>query len=109
MSPDYFGDGEFEFIKDETDRKLYKNMHNAISKTELWNWMRGYTPPEYNGFMFAKTPELIKIERSMAEEKIYECHSSSSYSCMMRDMEFIAKNGYATFKQDLLNYYKKYN
>lgn len=102
MNRDY-GNGQFEFIRDSGDRALYRNMHGAITQTELWDWMSTYEPPE--GFMFSQAPELARINAKMLEDPISRNHSGGSYGCMMRTMEFIAKNGYDTFKTDTMNYY----
>ena len=99
MSRDY-GNGQFEFIRDGSDRALYKNMHSAITQTELWDWMSTYSPPQ--GFMFSEAPELDRINAKMCEDPVSQNHSSSSYGCMMREMEFIAKNGYDAFKARVL-------
>jgi hypothetical protein len=95
MSRDY-GNGQFEFIRDSSDQALYKNMHDAISQTELWDWMSTYSPPE--GFMNSDAPEVTRINAKMFEDTISQNHSGASYGCMMRAMEFIAKNGYQAFK-----------
>lgn len=99
MNQAYYGNGEFEFVTSETSRGLFKNAHNAITQTELWDWMRSYTPPEDKGFMFATTPELDRINKKMAEDPISGNHSGSSYGSMMRSMEYIAKNGYDKYKE----------
>lgn len=104
MNRDY-GNGQFEFIWDSSDRALYKNMHSAITQTELWDWMSTYSPPQ--GFMFSEAPELDRINVKMREDPISGGHSGASYGCMMRAMEFIAKNGYEAFKADILAYYQE--
>jgi len=104
MSQAYYGNGEFEFVSDSNSRALFKNMHNAISQTELWDWMKSYTPPRDKGFMFASEPELDRIQNKMSEDPISGNHSGSSYGSMMRSMEYIAKNGYEAFKQEVLRH-----
>ena len=102
MSQQYYGNGEFEFITNEDYRKLYKNMHNAISQTELWDWLKVYTPPVNKGFMFAQEPELDRINKKMGEDPISGNHSGASYGSMMRSMHYIAKHGYEKFKEEVL-------
>jgi len=104
MNRDY-GNGQFEFIRDSDDRALYRNMHAAITQTELWDWMRTYEPHE--GFMNSEAPEVNRINTKMREDPISFNHSGASYGCMMRNMEFIAKNGYEAFKADILAYYQQ--
>ena len=109
MNQSYFGCGEFEFIQSKGDRALYKNMHNAITSTESWNWMRNYEPDPQNGFMWSNEGVICKINNKMYEDPVSGQHSGCSYGCMMRDMQFIAKNGYEAFKAIKLAYYKTQN
>jgi hypothetical protein len=105
MNQSYFGNGQFEFIRERGDRELYINMHGAITQTELWNWMRCYKPDPSLGFMWSNTPEIQRINNKMSEDPISGNHSGSSYGAMMRDMEVIAKNGYEEFKRRKMHYY----
>lgn len=98
----YYGNGEFEFVQDSGHRALYKNMHGSITSTELWDWMRDFVPEEDKGFMFSKAPELDRISNKMREDPVSGNHSGASYSCIMRSMEYIAKNGYDEFKADYI-------
>ena len=103
-SNDYFGidecagDAGFEFV-DKWDRTYYKSAHRAISNCELWNWLKTFEPEEGRGFMFAQNvTELDRLSEEMYKDPVNEGHSSASYGCTMRDMEFIAKHGYQAFK-----------
>lgn len=33
----YYGNGEFDFVRDESTREFLKSAHKAISICELWN------------------------------------------------------------------------
>lgn len=101
-SANYYGNGAFEFVENSSNRALYKNMHTAISQTELWDWMRTFEPEQSKGFMFSEAPELNRIQAKMAEDPVSGNHSGSSYGCMMRSMQYIAKNGYDKYKADYL-------
>ena len=94
----YYGDGEFEFVKDNSTKEFLKSAHRAISLCELWNWMRIYEPHADKGFMWSKTPELDRLNQQMFKDPINSEHSGSSYGFIMRQMEDIAKNGYENFK-----------
>jgi hypothetical protein len=102
MSQQYYGNGEFEFITNPMYRALYKNMHNAITQTELWDWLKAYTPSVNQGFMFASEPELDRITKKMGEDPISDNHSGSSRGTMLRFMKRIADYGYENFKQEVL-------
>ena len=94
----HYGNGEFDFVRDEYIKELLKSAHNAISLCELWNWMRNYEPPPNKGFMWSKTPELNRINQQLWKDPININHSGNSYGFVMREMECIAKNGYNVYK-----------
>jgi hypothetical protein len=94
----YYGNGEFEFINNTSTRAFLKSAHKAISICELWDWLRIYEPPPKYGFMFSTSIERTKIDDQMYKDPINMLHSGSSYGGIMREMEFIAKNGYNKFK-----------
>ena len=94
----YYGNGEFDFVKDKSLKEFLKSAHKAMSLCELWDWMRIYTPPPDRGFMWNKPPELDRIDKQMWKDPINSDHSGSSYGFIMREMEYIAKNGYEKYK-----------
>ena len=93
-----YGDGEFEFVRDQSTRDFLKSAHKAISLCELWNWLRIYEPEPNKGFMWSKTPELDRLNQQMWKDPVNCYHSGSSYGATMREMEYIAKNGYENYK-----------
>jgi hypothetical protein len=94
----HYGNGEFDFVKDESIRTFLKSAHRAINLCELWNWLRIYQPKHDRGFMWSKTPELDRLNKQMMKDPINNEHSGSSYGFIMREMEYIAKNGYNNYK-----------
>ena len=100
---DYFGDGEFEF-SDEHSRDFFKSAHQTLSRCELWNWLRNFEPQEGRGFMFAEgVPELERINEELFKDPVNGGHSGASYGITMRNMEYIAKNGYSVYKTMILS------
>jgi hypothetical protein len=98
MDSEYFGDGEFEFVS-EWSRPYLKSAHKAVTRCELWDWLRKYEPEEDKGFMFTRDVlELDRLNKELMKDPVNGGHSGSSYACVMRNMEFIAKNGYQEFK-----------
>jgi hypothetical protein len=95
----YYGNGEFDFIEDQTYKDFLKSAHKAISICELWNWIRIYEPPPNSGFMLSIKPELNRLKQQMWKDPINDFHSASSFGLIMRDMEYIAKHGYENFKR----------
>ena len=98
-----YGDGEFEFVRDQSTRDFLKSAHKAISLCELWNWMRIYEPPPNTGFMWSRRPELDRLNQQMWKDPINGYHSGSSYGFIMREMEYISKNGYNNYKNNYRN------
>ena len=93
-----YGDGKFDFIQDLNTRELYQNAHWAITETKLWGWLSKYTVDKSNGFMFASSLEIEKINDKMREQpEIADSHSGTSYGITMRAMHYIAVNGYDNF------------
>lgn len=102
----HYGNGEFDFVKDKSNRAFLKSAHKAISiceLCELWDWMRIYEPPSNKGFMWSSTPKIERIKEQMRKDPINDYHSGSSYALIMREMEYIAKNGYNDFKNTYSN------
>ena len=96
--PEYFGNGEFEFV-DNYSREYLVSAHKIVTRLELWNWLRNFTPEKGNGFMFTRdVPELDRLNEEMYKDPVSSGHSGSSYGITMRNMEYIAKNGYNAFK-----------
>lgn len=86
--------GDFSWMKDSSSRELCMDAHRAITEHGLWDWMKTATPPSDKGFMFwyPQPPELEKINSSLTPE-----HSGASYGWTMRQMEYIAKNGWERY------------
>ncbi len=97
----YYGNGEFDFIHNTSTKAFLKSAHKAISICELWDWLRIYEPPR--GFMFDNSKEIKQNNDQMYKDPINGLHSGSSYGGIMREIEFIAKNGYNQFKNNYSN------
>ncbi len=64
--------------------------YKAVTLAKAWDWLKQDTTPGPDGFMFCTHPMMNKINKHIK----YSGHSGSSYAVVMRDMEFIAKNGW---------------
>jgi hypothetical protein len=95
--PDY-GNGYFDFVKDKSERDFLRSAHKAITLCELWHWLRIYKPIKDKGFMYYQAAELDKLQEQMSKDPINDLHSGSSYGFIMREMEYIAKNGYDNYR-----------
>jgi hypothetical protein len=67
--PEYFGNGEFEFV-DNYSREYFVSAHKIVTR----------------------------LDEEMYKDPVSSGHSGSSYGITMRNMEYIAKNGYNAFK-----------
>lgn len=85
--------GDFSALPiSKSTKEMLSDAYNAISQNELWDYMKTYEPN--NGFMFSQpTSEILRINRSLK----YDGHSGASYGCTMREMQFIAKNGWESY------------
>ena len=90
------GDGSYQFVSADF-RTMYTTAHAAITQLELWNFIK--KDPGQGGFTFNDTEE-IKMIYSRIEELGYAGHSGSSFGCIMRSMQYVAKHGYEKFKEE---------
>jgi hypothetical protein len=82
--------GDFRLAQ---DGPMLKNMYDAITTLNLWDWLSAYEPPADKGFMFAASPELNAI--ATATDAFG--HSGASFALCMRHMECIAKEGWIDY------------
>ena len=67
-----------------------KIMADTITKLELWEWLRNYSPDKGRGFMWSSDKNIKKISNALPQNN----HSGATFAYAMRQMEFIAKNGF---------------
>lgn len=79
---------DFDSLYSKHDCDMLQDAYDAISKCELWDWMRDFTPGN-EGFMLTQHPNLSMISENMK----YAGHSGTSYAWTMRTMQGIAKAG----------------
>lgn len=96
--------GDFSFLSDSASEKLMlEDAFQAMERVEgSWAYLaRPDVPGKANGFMFSKDPMIAKIGNEVDKDGAIVGHSGSSYGWTMRQMEYIAKNGwdaYVTFR-----------
>ena len=87
--------GDFSFIKENDTRVIIEDAYNAVSNTEGgWEFIKTFVPKR--GFMYADDPKLSEISHKM---KMHDDHSGVSYAWTMRQIEYIAKNGWSNYVQ----------
>jgi len=80
------------------DKEMVRDAINAVTRAEMWEYMAKPTTPGKDGFMFSTDPELGNINTKMR----YGGHSGSSFGWTMRQLEYIAKNGFDAYV-DMMN------
>ena len=105
MNPSYYGlntPNLFAFIPDHQTHEFLLSAHQSISICELWDWLRSYEP--IHGFLFDNSSECQQIREQMQKYDINHNHSGSSYAYILREMQYIAKNGYQQYAQEYVKY-----
>lgn len=76
-------------------RQTLLNMANSINRSELWDWLKNYSPNSNEGFMFSNEPNINTISNLVESDG----HSGATFAYAMRCMECIAKNEFEYFKR----------
>ena len=106
MNDLYYGDGEFEFVKNTFNKSFLKSAHKSISICKLWEWLRFIKSSDNKSFIWSSTPEIEQFKQELQKDLVNVIQFDSSHCIMMRQIEFIAKNGYEKFKNTYLHIYK---
>ena len=81
----------FDFIRDANSREMVADGYAAVTKAEAWDLMK--EDPGLGGFMYT-TNESYKVIHTHMD---YRGHSGSSYGWTMRQLQFIAQNGWDAY------------
>ena len=99
----FFVERIFDFVEGIQEREFFKNAYWAITATDMWTWLSTFNPSNNEGFIFCNDENLKIIENKMFEQDIAKAHSGFSFAYTMRNMKFIAINGYDAFRILWLN------
>lgn len=77
----------------EHEAVMLADAHQAVTQTELWDYLRHPSTPGPDGFMLSSAIELAMINAAMT----FQGHSGASYAWTMRQMEAIAKGGWEPY------------
>ncbi len=87
--------GDFSLVTCSSSRRYLDDGYKAVSKTnDGWQFLKNNSPPDDKGFMFWGHPMVNKIVDNMETK---DEHSGSSMAYVLRNMEFIAVNGWDTW------------
>jgi hypothetical protein len=98
--------GNFDALNlPQWDKEMIRSGFEAVESVEGgWEFLRTYTPPADQGFMFSlPTGKRLDIDNAVSNR--YPGHSGASYGCTMRVLETIAKEGWETYAKRMLDKY----
>tara|TARA_B110000908_G_scaffold99680_1_gene117686 strand:+ start:3117 stop:3575 length:459 start_codon:yes stop_codon:yes gene_type:complete len=102
MAPDDPEEWPYHYLK----RELIE-LKKTIDVLELWTWLQVEFPPEDKGFMFWDHENMNKISDKL-EELYGNQHSGYTWGQSMRTIQFIAKNGFDNYKQQVEKEIREY-
>jgi len=94
MYPD---DANFEFIECEHTQKMVSTAYVTIGKLKYWQYLHDLCIVPGAGFMTTYSEELNQIMFHI-EEDCHVYHSGCTWALTMRNMQYIAKYGFDTFR-----------
>jgi hypothetical protein len=80
------------------DSIMLADAYQALTKADLWDYMKEPSTPGKDGFMFCTDLELVVLSRYMK----YDKHSGHSYGWTMRVMKDIATYGMDGHKKRII-------
>jgi hypothetical protein len=90
--------GEFLYIKDEWNREMLVNAWNAITQTNMWDYMK----KEIYSYSWSDDKEVDLIYKKI-EELGYDGHSGCSFGWTMRQMQYIAQHGEENYMKIIIS------
>jgi hypothetical protein len=73
------------------------DMANTTNRLGLWEWFRDEPPPSDSGYSFWNHANVNKISNGLEDNN----HSGATFSYCMRQMQYIAKNGFEKWNNPL--------
>lgn len=94
--------GEFLYIKKEKTREMLVNAWASITQTNMWDYMK----KETHSYSLSNDKE-VKIIYDKMEELGYNGHSGCSFGLVMREMQYIARQGEDNYIRNVLSHNNK--
>ena len=69
------------------------DMAQTATRLNLWNWFKNESPPQGEGYQFWDHENINKVSGGLKNNN----HSGATFGYCMRQMQFIAKNGFETW------------
>ena len=80
-----------------SDRYMIGSAYNVVNRLERWDYIRRYSPSNTTGYIFDRDPITQEIMNEI--QKDYGGHSGCSIAITMRNIQYIAENGFEDYKQ----------
>jgi len=93
--------GDFSFL-DVLEREMLTDAYRAVTMTESWEAMK--QAPSGRGFMFSDDAYMKPIHAALK----YNDHSGFTYGWTMRNMQYIAQNGWGAYLEKYSELVTKY-
>ena len=87
---------KYDFIRNVEERQYLENGDWAVTNCELWDWLKTADLKECG------TENLMRIAKKMAEQDIGANHSGSTFTYVIRKLQYAVRYGYTQFHD---NYY----
>ena len=92
--------GDFNSLPlDNLSKEMLSDAYTTVNSLNLWDWLKNPNVPGDSGFMFLNSTEVQQISKNMK----YTGHSGSSFAFTMRAIEFIAKNGWDSYADNVID------
>jgi hypothetical protein len=86
--------GDFTWYPDEQPiRDILKNMFDAVTKLNLWDWLRDFNPNPEDGLQFSESSEIDALSKETEDMG----HSGVSFGYCLGNMSKIAKIGWTEY------------
>ena len=94
-------EGDFSFNKCCLSMNALSKTYQAITATSKWNNLENYIVDPTNGYMFSNEEFLNEI--LIETDRLNVGHSGASWGWVIREMDFIAKNGWELYTEEYIN------
>lgn len=100
--PKTYEPGDFSFIKDSHFQTAMKHAYDETTKMDMWNFFTAESPPDSLGYMFWDCPKVITLKTALDD---LDGHSGASLALCLRNIEYIAKNGWDLYLTNMVKTY----
>uniref|UniRef100_A0A6C0HUU4 Uncharacterized protein n=1 Tax=viral metagenome TaxID=1070528 RepID=A0A6C0HUU4_9ZZZZ len=91
----------FDFITNLHERHMLSSAYKTITRLQKWDYLCEYIISEKTGYMFSTESTINELMNQINTD--YELgHSGCSMGCTMRTMDLIAKNGFDSFRESVI-------